>query len=504
MKSCPVCQLMFIDAQDACPLDDTDLVKVRERGPERLGQSLGQYKLICQVGEGPMGPVYLGAHPRLERYVAIKTLRQDLEYPAAIARFFETARTNGRLRHPNIIESVDLIEEGNDGVFGVFELLRGHPLTRRIAAGPLPVERVIDIATQIADALGAIHSAGALHRDLAPRNVIVLAREGRAVIKLTDFGIDQGAAYSMTAYMAPEQAAGAPIDGRTDLYALGALMFEMVTGRHPYPSASDQEYVARHAADPIPSPTQFAPECPPLLERAIMRCLAKHPDQRPASAAQLLADLRGEVLAVAPTAATPPVRPGKGRAGTLLGVGLVVAAGVAAAFVLPRYLSSNTPADAAPAPVAATASPHGPEDRPTTPTSEPTTPTGEPATPPGAPAAPPVATGPSAPEMIQIDIGSRPAGAQVFRTGENALLGVTPFTASLLKSDRRAELRFELAGYQTHEVEISFDESNEITVALERARSRPKKPTKPTIPGKPDTSNPQLPREGTIDPFARR
>ena len=105
--------------------------------------------------------------------------------------------------------------------------------------------------------------------------------------------------------------------------------------------------------------------------------------------------------------------------------------------------------------------------------------------------------------MIEIDIGSRPAGARVFRAGENALLGVTPFTASLLKSDRRADLRFELAGYRTHEIEISFDESHEITIALDRERSQPTSTKPPRT--KPDSSkpNPKLPREGTIDPFAR-
>jgi len=487
MKSCPSCKRKFVDSEDVCPLDDTRLAPARGEPPPGLGKSLGSYRLICLLGEGGMGNIYVGRHASLNRYVAIKVLRKELATrKEAVARFFQEANTINRLHHPNIVESIDLVEDVVDGAYCVLELLRGPDLKTRLASGQLSIESVLHIGAQIADALAAVHALGIVHRDLKPENLILIDRDGQPDhVKLIDFGIAQigqqgaGVALGTAAYMAPEQAAGRPVDGRADVYALGVLLFEMVTGRHPFPSKTDGEYMMRHSDERPPRPGKLEPRCPPALEAAILRCLEKVPQERFPDAATAAKVLR---------AIDPRTRQKRGVAGTLVaGVLITGAVGAGAFYVVTTYLQPETrEAAASPRPavvVAQTAPPAAP-----------------PAPPPPAPAAPPP---PAAPTIVDIDVVSTPPGARAYRVGETVPLGTTPFTVQLPRSDTPIQIRFDLPGYDAKQVEVPIAASMEIDVSLMKAK--PGIATEHHAAPPPPIEKPKgkVSREGVMDPFAQ-
>lgn len=440
--------------------------------------------LVAQLGEGGMGTIYVGRHTGLGRYVAIKVLRPELaSRKDNVARFFQEAHTINRLRHPNIVESIDLVEDAIDGAYCVLELLKGPDLKTRLARGPLPIDSAIRIGVQLADALGAVHALGVVHRDLKPENLILIQRDGRDdTVKLIDFGVaqigaDDASVVGTAAYMAPEQATPLlPVDRRADVYSLGVLLFEMVTGRHPFPSATDGEYILRHAEDKPPRPTKLASRCSQALEDIILRCLAKDPDDRFSDAAQVATALR----LVKPRAAGPRVMP-------IVVAGVVLAGGAAGAYVFFHKDEQPTPAPA----VAQSAQPKVTEGEA-----------------PGQPAPPEAAPAPAAPQIVEISIVSSPAGATVYRMGETVALGVTPFTVSLPRSDTPTHMRFEHAGYAAKTIEVPIAESLEIDVNLTReatpdnARAVRLK-TKPSSTQQSGEKPKKLQREGVIDPFAK-
>jgi serine/threonine-protein kinase len=479
MKRCPTCHRTFVDGQPDCPLDRAQLVPCAGTPPPELGRELGSYRLIGLLGTGGMGNIYIAAHAKLNRHVAIKVLRPELaKRKELVARFFAEARTVNQLRHPNIVESIDMVEDVDNGAYTVLELLRGPDIKTRLAAGPIAIESAIRIGAQVADALAAVHAHGIVHRDLKPENLILIERDGRDdFVKLIDFGVAQigedsatGQPFGTAAFMAPEQAAGKRVDGRADLYALGVLLFEMVTGQHPFPSTSDHEYVLRHADESPARPDVIAPRCPRALATVILRCLAKRPEDRFPDATAVATALRG----IDPHARQP-------RRGTWLAAGIAVAAVVAggAVLVLPRLLGASAPANAAPATTPA------PVPRPA-----PATPGPAGSATPDEPPAPGAAT-------VSISITSIPPGATVHRAGETVPLGTTPFTATLLRSGRREHLRFDLAGYDPHPLDITVDDSHEITVTMVPHRTTAAVTAPPT-----KTTPKKVQREGTIDPFA--
>lgn len=476
MKSCPSCHRVFVDSEQVCPLDDGKLVATSQPSPAGLGRSLGPYLLVGQLGEGGMGTIFVGRHTGLGRYVAIKVLRPDLaSRKDNVARFFQEAHTINRLRHPNIVESIDLVEDALDGAYCVLELLRGPDLKTRLSRGALPIESAIHIGIQLADALGAVHALGVVHRDLKPDNLILIQRDGREdVVKLIDFGVAQigqgdSAVVGTAAYMAPEQAsANAPVDRRADVYSLGALLFELVTGRHPFPSATDSEYILRHAEDKPPRPSKLAGRVPPALDDIILRCLAKSPTDRYANAADVATALR-------------MVNPRSGRVRAMPYIVSVVLIGGTAAgayMVLPQYFHKDKPE-----------------------------PTAAPAVAQSAPAPTPVEP-PVAPVIVDISVVSTPPGATVFRVGETVALGVTPFTVALPRSETPTQMRFVLAGHAAKTIEVPIAESLEIEVNLAREstpeNARPVRWKKRPSSGKQPVETPKkLQREGTIDPFAK-
>jgi serine/threonine-protein kinase len=498
---------MFVDSEQICPLDDGKLVPSNAATPQGVGRALGPYLLVSQLGEGGMGTIYIGRHTGLGRYVAIKVLRPELaSRKDNVARFFQEAHTINRLRHPNIVESIDLVEDAIDGAYCVLELLRGPDLKTRLARGPLSLESAVHIGVQLADALGQVHALGIVHRDLKPENLILIPRDGRDdTVKLIDFGVAQiggegaRAAIGTAAYMAPEQASGGSVDRRADVYSLGVLLFEMVTGRHPFPSATDSEYVLRHAEDKPPRPSKLASKCPPALDDVILRCLAKKPEQRFSDAAQVATALR-----------LVDVRAGGSKAGAILVAAFVVGGAAAAAYlVVPRFLQKEPEAVAATQPETAPARQPDVPAPVEKPTEQPTE---------AAPSEQPEQAQPEVPaqdmpSIVEISITSKPAGASVFRAGETVALGVTPFSVQLPRSDTPTHMRFEMKGRAAKTIEVPIAEDMEINVNLAKEATsaavhavRLKKPSKTAskVEGTPAVApDKKVQREGVIDPFAK-
>ncbi len=272
-------------------------------GEEALHQ-VGPYELVRLIGEGGMGRVYEAWDTRLGRQVALKFLPREVARDAAAReRFLREARAASALDHPNILTVHDLGETEGGEIFLVTAFYEGETLHDRLERGPLAIEEARTVALQVARALRHAHGAGVLHRDIKPAN-IMLPREGEA--KVLDFGLAKvagetamtrtGASPGTPAYMSPEQVRGEPLDERTDLFSLGATLYEMLAGRRAFSAEGAQaEHAVVHAIlsrDPEPIEL-LRPEVPPALARTVAKALAKRPADRHANAAELLAELGG-------------------------------------------------------------------------------------------------------------------------------------------------------------------------------------------------------------------
>jgi len=264
----------------------------------RLGQTLGTYKLMELLGKGGMGYVYRAEHTKLGREVALKLLRADYARRRdAVNRFFQEAKTVNRVRHRNIVDVTDFVELDDGTTFIIMELLRGQSLGRWSRTG-VDLPRALAVLVQICDGLGAAHAVGVVHRDLKPDNVIVVpTSDGAEMVKLLDFGVAKlvnrddedvgfqtqaGSVIGTPAYMSPEQAGGMAVDQRSDIYSLGAIMYELFSGQPLFRGRSFGEYVRKHLTEnPVPPrQTQGGSNTDPQLEALIMRCLAKEPNDR--------------------------------------------------------------------------------------------------------------------------------------------------------------------------------------------------------------------------------
>jgi serine/threonine protein kinase/Tfp pilus assembly protein PilF len=295
--------------------------------PLAAGSTLGPYEIVALLGSGGMGEVYRARDPRLGRDVALKLLPAGVAAdPDRLARFEREARSVAGLSHPNIVV-LHSIEESEGVRFLTMELVEGETLDRVMAPGGLPIGRVLDLAIPLADALAAAHQKGVIHRDLKPANVM-LSKDGR--IKVLDFGLAKlagteggpGATQAPTMespissigqvvgtipYMSPEQLRGEPTDARTDLFALGILVYELATGSRPFTGASAMEISSAILRDPPPPPISVRSDMPPDLDRIIGRCLAKDPERR----VQTAKDVRNElelVRRIVGPAGTSPAR----------------------------------------------------------------------------------------------------------------------------------------------------------------------------------------------------
>jgi eukaryotic-like serine/threonine-protein kinase len=322
----------------------------------------GRFELLREIGRGGMGIVYEARHVTLRRAVAVKVLRPEFARSEdALVRFEREARAAAAIGSPHIAEVIDFGRESSGEAWMVMELLDGEDLRARLKRGAMPEGEVRDLLRDVAAALRDAHAKGIVHRDLKSENVILVRRDGRARAKVVDFGISKVAAdpavSTMTArdvllgtphYMAPETAdPDITPDHRVDLYALGCIAFEALTGALPFSGRTAVEVLYQHAHAPVPAPSARV-RVSPELDRLVRRLLAKRPDQRFPDAAALLA-----ALDAAPASARWP-RVAL-AAFALLAVGLGVArarAPVAAsappdlAHVLPPPVVRSTPAPA--------------------------------------------------------------------------------------------------------------------------------------------------------------
>jgi serine/threonine-protein kinase len=335
---------------------------------------LGPYEVLGLIGAGGMGEVYRARDTRLDRTVAIKILPAELSAdPDRRTRFEREARAVAALSHPHICTLYDI--GTHDGTtYLVMEHLAGETLAQRLTRGPLPVAQALDLAAQIADALDAAHKHGIIHRDLKPGNVMLTGggsgRSGVTSAKLLDFGLAKLVAHGerpalasgasaatqslpMTArgsivgtlqYMAPEQLEGKEADARTDLWALGALLYEMVTGKRAFQADSDVSLIGAILNTEPAGLAMLQPLTPPSLERLVTRCLAKHPDDRWDTAHDVADELRWIATVLPERAAMRPAGRSRWswRAITVAGVlGLLV--GAAGVWIFrPRALAEPT------------------------------------------------------------------------------------------------------------------------------------------------------------------
>ncbi|MBD3784763.1 MAG: serine/threonine protein kinase, partial [Micrococcales bacterium] len=261
----------------------------------------GRYVLDAPIGRGGMGEVWRATDTVLGRQVAVKTIDLGrVPDEAGAVRFEREARATAGLSHPNVVTVHDTGVEG-DTAYLVMELLPGPSLADRLREGRLPVGEVVDVARQVAAALQAAHAGGLVHRDIKPANV-VRAADGR--LRVLDFGItqlgDAAGSQALTAthtvmgtaeYLSPEQARGGRVDGRADLYALGCVLFALLTGRPPFSGPTPVATMLQHTNDPVPDVTKLRPDTPPWLAALVTSLLAKDPADRPADAGAVLAAL---------------------------------------------------------------------------------------------------------------------------------------------------------------------------------------------------------------------
>src|SRR6202521_5712356 len=306
------------------------------------GKRLGPYEILSAIGAGGMGEVYRARDTRLDRIVAIKVLPMHLaDRPELRERFEREARTIASLNHPHICTLHDIGHQ--DGIdFLVMEYLEGETLAQRLLKGPLPLDQVLQYAIEIADAFDKAHRKGITHRDLKPGN-IMLTKSGS---KLLDFGLAklrpeaatatplselptepdaitaEGAIVGTLRYMAPEQLESKEVDARTDIFAFGAVVYELATGKRAFEGKSQASLIAAILEREPPAMSSLQPMTPPALDRVVKKCLAKDPEKRWQGATDLCDELKwigegGSQVASAPMTAAKGIRT-LGRRGLVL------------------------------------------------------------------------------------------------------------------------------------------------------------------------------------------
>ncbi len=443
----------------------------------------GRYKIEAVLGEGGMGIVYLARHKAIGKKMAIKVLRGEVarNNGELTGRFLQEAQAASSIGSPHIIDISDFGELPDGSTYFVMEYLDGVPLSKALdESKPLPVERLCHIAKQIADGLAAAHRGGIVHRDLKPDNVFLVQHGTQPdFVKILDFGIAKvtssggskltraGAIFGTPHYMSPEQAAGSTVDSRTDIYALGVILYEMASGQVPFDADNYMGILTQHMYKaPVPIRALVpARDVPPGLEAIILKCLSKKPEQRYQTMEELAADLERLTQGQVPEAINE---------------------------MMARSGGFNVPADffkerGMPGPLPAT--PHGRKRTPwgmyagiagiltavaivvgifaqssngtASPPSQPSQPIAQPQ-----PSAPPAAAPePPKPKLTKVLFATEPLDAHVFRGDED--LGTPPLTIDVVEGEP-VEVEVRRKGYETKKLVIDGSEER-VTIKLEKA-----------------------------------
>ena len=471
-----------------------------------IGRRIGNYEIKAKIGEGGMGTVYLGEHPLIGKRVAIKVLLEELVAKTdVVSRFFNEAKAVNDIGHLNIVDIVDFGkttgERGEEVVYFIMEFLDGEALSSRIRRAGLPFKETVHIVHQCCSALAASHQKGIIHRDLKPENIFLVTRGGdRSFVKVLDFGIakltaDGGTSSHKTrtglvigtpTYMSPEQCEGKGlIDHRSDVYSLGIVMYELLTGAVPFPGDGFGEILVAHLTKEPPPPTTLNPSLPPALESIVLHAIEKDRNRRFQSMAELLAALEDpeahaaawkglpartpELVAGAPTVQSmpavsapadgaPPPAAGKGaRPTTLEGAAAEVTG-------LPRRAPRRrAPLISVAAAVLALAGVGGWLGLSRKPAST------EPAAS-GPPAAPGATPSPAASDQITVIVTSDPRGAKVYRADRSeAETQTTPVVFKMHRGDPPFDIQLRADGYVPETRTITSDSSLKLVVALAKA-----------------------------------
>jgi serine/threonine protein kinase len=312
MRSCPECTATYPDDYAICPKDGAPL---HETTLWQIGTVVrGKYRILARLGEGGMAYVYKAHHELLDELRALKVIKPDLARDTEfMSRFKNEAIMARKLNHPNAVR-VDDLDIAEDGLpFIAMELVVGDTLKTLVQrVGPLPVSLVLDVASQVCEALDAAHKLGLVHRDIKPENIVLIAqREGSPVAKILDFGISRlreetsglkaltqtGMVIGTPEYMSPEQALGKrghEIDGRSDLYSLGIVMYRMLTGELPFKAETTVEMILQHLKTPPTAPHQLKPELaiPEAVSSIVMKALEKDRERRFATGGEMAAAIK--------------------------------------------------------------------------------------------------------------------------------------------------------------------------------------------------------------------
>jgi serine/threonine protein kinase len=440
-----------------------------------------RYKVTRRLGTGGFGAVFAAEDTKIRKQVAVKVLTRDLVTDSAIlTRFRKEAEAASKVGHENIVDITDFDRTADGHYFMVMEYLEGLDLGKVIRSGhQLPLARILSIMIQVCRGLHSAHQKGVVHRDLKPGNIFLTTRGSRAdFVKLLDFGIskfmevdDESSRLTRTGqiigtplYMAPEQACGEEdVDHRADVYSLGVIMYELVTGQPPFTAVNYLGIIAQHASDPPVPPSKVRPDLqiPKLVEVIILKAMGKRPQDRFSTMSQMEGALIEALATVDPTSAvsyspdrTPPSllvattglsqRRLRGTFGPVFWTVLVLT--VVLGFGAFLYFRSGTPV---------------PEKTP--PKMVVTTPDARPQIAP--PAKPDSA--PPAPKMVVLRITSKPSGATVV-DAKGAALGKTPLEHKLPVSDAELELTLKLRGYRNATLKLVPKADGKHSVTLKR------------------------------------
>jgi predicted Ser/Thr protein kinase len=474
----------------------------------------GRYEVEKVLGEGGMGLVYKVRHVTLGKALAIKVLKAEVSKDQEIVqRFRQEAQSATAIGNHHIIDISDFGTLADGSTYFVMEFLDGISLTKAIEPNkPLKSQRTIHIAKQLCRALGAAHEIGIVHRDLKPDNIYLISRGGdKDFVKVLDFGIAKvggqkskltqvGQVFGTPHYMSPEQCAGTTVDKRTDIYALGVIMYEMTSSRVPFDADNLMGILTKHLYEEPVQPHELPPpvDVPPALEAVIMKCLAKKADVRYQTMQEVLADLELVEQGLTPGAVVEGVRRASqvvargdartetasnmGARGTTAGftvdgtqfdlpkskpTGLIIGGAVVLLLLIGGIvlaMSGGEEPKAAVAPEATPTAPSVPADKQPEANLPPAVPE------PPAATSTPEPTAPVEEAAVRVAITSEPAGAEVHNDG--ALLGRTPFEiVRPQKGEPALELTLRLGGYKDAPLRVTPYTQEKLAVTLDKKRA---------------------------------